>query len=312
MTRSTRRAIAAIACGTIMLVLPCAAQAAMPGPSHAFPVTREGDSRLPDHTILHPTALDAVGFKMPIVAWGNGGCRDSNEEYHYFLTHFASYGFFVIANGPPENAYHPEELGGLVNPQPKKLTAAIDWAIAENGRPGSKYYRRLDTRRIAVMGQSCGAWEAIDASADPRVKTTVAWNNGGDPHAGDVTKLHAPIAFVSGGMNDYTLADTMLGYATVPDSIPAVHADNANAGHTGMWDDPSSPGQVTYQDEPLVVAPKWLALTLYGRQSGRRFFLGPDCGLCRRSGWTVESKNWDKFSQRPSQAPRGRRPRFTG
>jgi hypothetical protein len=104
----------------------------------------------------------------------------------------------------------------------------------------------------------------------------------------------------------------MLGYATVPDSIPAVHADNANAGHTGMWDDPSSPGQVTYQDEPLVVAPKWLALTLYGRQSGRRFFLGPDCGLCRRSGWTVESKNWDKFSQRPSQAPRGRRPRFTG
>jgi hypothetical protein len=298
-----RRALAATACAAIAMVFPAIAQADIPGPSHAYPITREGDPGLPDHTIFHPTDLTTVGFQMPIVVWGNGGCRDSNEEYHYFLTHFAAYGFFVVANGPPENPYHPEELAGIANPQPKKLTDAIDWAIAENSRPGSKYYGTLDASRIAVMGQSCGAWEAIDASADPRVDTTVAWNNGGDPHAGDVKKLHAPIGFFSGGWSDYTLAETKLGYTRVPDSVPALHGDNADAGHTGMWDDPTSPDQKTWQDEPLAIAPQWLALTLYGQDSGRQFFFGPNCGLCTRPGWTVESKNWQHFDVPPSEAP---------
>jgi hypothetical protein len=296
-----RRAAAAVACAGLLLALPAAARAAVPGPSHAFPVTREGDPGLADHTIVRPTDLDAVGFRLPIVVWGNGGCRDSNEEFHYFLTHFAAYGYFVVANGPPENPYHPEELNGIADPQPGKLTKAIDWAVAENGRRGSKYYGKLDTTRIAVMGQSCGAWEAIDASADPRVKSTMSWNNGGDPHAGDVSKLHAPIAFVSGGQSDYTLAETTQAYART--TVPAIHADNADAGHTGMWDDPSSPDQKTWQDEPLAIAPQWLALTLYGRDEGRRFFLGANCGLCTRAGWTEESKNWDSFAPAPSEAP---------
>jgi hypothetical protein len=297
------RALTAVACGLMLLALPASARADMPGPSHAFPVTREGDPGLADHTIVRPTDLDAVGFRLPIVVWGNGGCRDSNEEFHYFLTHFAAYGFFVVANGPPENPYHPEELNGIADPQPEKLITAIDWAVAENARKGSKYYGKLDTSRIAVMGQSCGAWEAIDASADPRVKSTISWNNGGDPHAGDVSKLHAPVAFVSGGQGDYTLAETTQAYART--SVPAIHADNANAGHTGLWDDPSDgsapPGP--YQDEPLAIAPQWLALTLYGQDAGRRFFLGAGCGLCTRSGWTEESKNWDAFAPAPSEAP---------
>jgi hypothetical protein len=152
-----------------------------------------------------------------------------------------------------------------------------------------------------VMGQSCGAWEAIDASADPRVKSTMSWNNGGDPHAGDVSKLHAPIAFVSGGQSDYTIAETTQAYERT--SVPAIHADNADAGHTGMWDDPSSPDQKTWQDEPLAIAPQWLALTLYGQDAGRRYFLGANCGLCTRAGWTEESKSWDAFAPAATEAP---------
>jgi dienelactone hydrolase len=298
-----RRALTAVACAATLLALPSVADADVPGPAHAFAVTREGDAGLPDHTIIRPADLNAVGFRLPIVAWANGGCRDSNEEFHYFLTHFATEGFFVVANGPPENPYHPEELNGIANPQPGKLTAAIDWAVAENARPESRFYGKLDTSRIAVMGQSCGAWEAIDASADPRVKSTISWDNGGDPHAGDVSKLHAPIAFVSGGTQDYTLAETTQAYARVPASVPAIHADNADAGHTGMWDDPSSPDQTTYQAEPVIIAPQWLALTLYGSDAGRQFFLGANCGLCTRSGWTVESKNWERFAMAPAEAP---------
>jgi dienelactone hydrolase len=291
------RGILVAACVLAGALAP-AAQADMPGPDHSFAITREGDAGLPDHTILRPADLAAPGFKLPIVVWGNGGCRDSNEEYHYFLTRFASYGFFIIANGPPENPYHPEELGGIADPQPAKLVAAMDWAVKENARPDSRYHGRLDTNRIAVMGQSCGAWEGIDASADKRVKSTVAWNNGGDPHAGDLTKLHAPIAFVYGGTGDYTNAETISSYQRV--TVPAVLADLAPAGHTGMWDDPTSPDQQTWQDEPLVVGAQWLALTLYGDEDARAFFLGANCGLCRRKDWTVESKNWDGFKPPPA------------
>jgi dienelactone hydrolase len=289
MTWIGRTALAAAT--ALCAALPAgAAHADMPGPAHHFAITREGDARLPDHTVFHPAHLGEPRFRLPIVVWGNGGCRDSNEEYHYFLTRFAAYGFFIVANGPPENPYHPEELAGIADPQPRKLTDAIAWALAENARRGSRYRNRLDPSRIAVMGQSCGAWEAIDASADARVKTTVAWNNGGDPHAGDVSKLHAPIAYVAGGQYDYTRAETVQSYTRT--TVPAVFADQADAGHTGFWDDPTSAGQQTWQDEPLLVGSQWLAFTLYGDAAGRRFFLGDGCGLCSRSGWTVQSKNW--------------------
>jgi hypothetical protein len=233
--------------------------------------------------------MTAPAFRLPIVVWGNGGCRTSNEEFRYFLMRFAAYGFFLVANGPPENAYHPEEVDGIANPQPQKLVDAIDWAVAENGRAGSKYFGRLDPSRIAVMGQSCGGWEAIDASADKRVKSTIVWNNGGDPHAGDVTKLHAPVLFANGGTSDFTWPIIQLGWTRT--TVPAVKAENENVGHTGMWDPPAE-GDADYRNEPLPVGSKWLAFTLYGASSGRSYFLGATCGLCKRPGWAVESKNW--------------------
>ena len=267
---------------------PAASKPGRPGPHNHFQITREGDPELPEHTVFHPTDLDAVGFKMPIVVWGNGGCRNSNEEYRYFLMNFASYGYFIVANGPPENAYHPEELEGLVDPQPQKLIDAIDWAEKANEDPDSKYYDRLDPTRIVAMGQSCGGGEAITASADPRVATTIAWNEG----VGNVTTLHAPILHVSGGPSDFVLPNVAANYVLTP--VPVVWADHASAGHTGMWDDPSDgskpPGP--YQDIPLLVAPKWLDFILYGNKKAESFFLGDDCGLCGREEWTVMSKNW--------------------
>lgn len=276
------------------LVLPGGAAAAdIPGPQHSFPIVREGASDLPDHTLIRPASPEQASFKLPVVVWGNGGCRDSNEEYHYFLTHFAAYGFFIVANGPPENAYHPEELQGIADPQPSKLIAAIDWAVKHAGD------YRLDTSRIAVMGQSCGAWEGLDASADKRVISTVAWNNGGDPHAGDVAKLHAPVLYVRGGQNDYTSAETIQSYQRT--TVPAILANLEPAGHTGLWDDPTppTPPPGPYQDEPLLVGAQWLAFTLYGDAAARQFFLGDTCGLCKRPDWTVESKSWDRFVAPP-------------
>jgi len=278
---------------------PAAARADMPGPQHQYPIVREGAPGLADHTIIRPADLAAVPFKMPIIAWANGGCRDSNEEYHYFLTHFAAYGYFVVANGPPENPYHPEELGGLANPQPHKLVDAIDWVLKK-----SPYRDQLDTSRVAIMGQSCGGWEATDASADPRVDTTIIWNSGANPyHPEGITGLHAPVLYAYGGSSDYAEAFPLASYPAT--AVPAVLASHSEAGHTGFWDDPSdgSPPPGPYQDEPLVVAPHWLNFIFYGHASDRGFFLGDGCGLCQRDKWTVQSENWDGYKSTPSEAP---------
>jgi dienelactone hydrolase len=283
---------AALLGAAIALLAPAQpAYADAPGPKHRFAITREGDKRLPGHTIFHPRNLSAPKFKLPVVAWGNGGCRNSNEEFRFFLMNFASFGYLIVANGPPENPYHPEELDGLVRPQPQKLVDAIEWAVSENARRGSKYYRKLDTSRIALMGQSCGAWEAIAASADERVKSTIAWNNGGDPH-GDASKLHAPVAYVNGGSRDFMFWNGRLGYERTSNA-PAVHASNPDGGHTDWWDDPPDGSHPDIQREPLLVAQRWLEATLYKRSSARAFFIGTECGLCSRPGWSVESKGWD-------------------
>jgi dienelactone hydrolase len=291
----TVAALGAVAC------LPATAAADLPGPQHNFPIVREGTAGLADHTVFRPADPSAPRFKLPIVAWGNGGCRNSNEEFRYFLTHFAPYGYFVVANGAPENPYRPEEVDGLADPKPEKLIAGIDWAVAQNEDPASPWHRRLDTTRIALMGQSCGGGEAIDASSDPRVRTTIAWNEGLHTNAAGV---HAPILIASGGQDDFTQPYQDAAYEGLAPRVPAVRADHATAGHTGFWDDPpeGEPRPGPYQDEPLLVAQRWLELALYGRPSGRAFFLGDACGLCRRTPWTVESKNWELYPVEATEA----------
>src|SRR4029450_4598736 len=94
-----------------------------------------------------------------------------------------------------------------------QLIDAINWAIAENEKPQSKLYHHIDTTKIAVMGQSCGGVRAPEASAAPRVTTSVIWNSGLFPEPStmgggkamskdDLKLLHAPTAYISGDEED--------------------------------------------------------------------------------------------------------------
>src|SRR5690606_6572651 len=99
------------------------------------------------------------------------------------LSDVAAHGFLVIANG----AILPPDIDDTTTPA--QLIAAIDWAIAENARPGGKHKDTLDTAQVAVMGHSCGGRQALAVSSDPRVKTSVIVSAGGTPP--DVlAKLH--------------------------------------------------------------------------------------------------------------------------
>lgn len=158
----------------------------------------EADPSLPTHTEYRPKDLNALGSqKLPIIVWGNGACVNVGNRFRHFLTEIASYGFLAIAIGPigpkemeaaPQTNPAVRSGGGPAAAPPNantppatrssQLIDAMNWAIAEDGREDSRYFGKLDTSKIAVMGQSCGGVQAIQASSDPRVTATVIWNSG--------------------------------------------------------------------------------------------------------------------------------------
>jgi hypothetical protein len=149
------------------------------GGSGPYKAVLAGHPNLPTHTVYRPRDLKAFGpnRKLPIVAHGNGACRNASYEVRNFLTEVASHGFLVIAIGPAI----PTIAGGsyVSGPtQSSQLLDAVDWATAENAREGSELYGKVDTTKVAVMGHSCGGLQAIEVSTDPRVTTTVLLNSG--------------------------------------------------------------------------------------------------------------------------------------
>ena len=114
-----------------------------------FPAVMEQDPGLPTHTIYRPKDLAALrGQKLPIIAWGEGGCSNNGSFYKSFLGEIASHGYLAIAIGPPQAPRPAGEAGappagrGAGGPgrgpatKSSQLIDAINWAFAENGRQG--------------------------------------------------------------------------------------------------------------------------------------------------------------------------------
>ena len=108
-------------------VLPAVSDPAQPGPFGAEVVaTAPG---LDTHKLYVPGKLGDNGVKHPIIVWTNGAGGSTNF-YENLLRHFASHGFFVVAD---------KMSGGNHNPEIVEQKAGIEWAIAEAQRAGSPY-----------------------------------------------------------------------------------------------------------------------------------------------------------------------------
>ncbi|NBC36175.1 alpha/beta hydrolase fold domain-containing protein [Novosphingobium sp. FSY-8] len=281
-----------------------------PAGSGAYPAVAEARADARGYTIYRPANWPAG--KLPLVLWGNGGCRDNGLSASYFLREVASHGYVVIANGaareerpalaqlPAANGPTPLPPGGPVAPprgtpdetSVDQLLAAIDWV------KGTDLASHVDPANVAVMGHSCGGLQAIAAGADPRIKTVVALNSGVYIRADtglsgvhlvkdDLKKLHTPIAYVLGGPQDIAYpngTDDVSRIAHVPvflASMPVGHGGTFALANGGAW------GQV---------ATAWLDWQLKGNASAARQFVGRDCGLCKDQRWTVSAKN---FPEKP-------------
>lgn len=319
-----------IMCGAAIAQTPPAAQpasshpavipAATPLGAGPFKAIMEVDPTLAKHTVYRPSDMKAIGSaRLPIMAWGNGACAADGNAFRLFLTEIASHGYLVIANGPigPDRAQFPPEMtpprggapaaGGAPAKPPvpsgfsfapptttAQLIEAIDWAIAENGRQGGRYYGRLDTTNIAVAGMSCGGVQAIEASVDPRVKTTIVANSGlmtppstmtgsGKPVPKESLHLmHAPMLYMSGDESDIAFANSNDDFKRI-DHLPVFRAYQKGIGHGGTYHDPNggSFGKV---------ALAWLDWQLKGDRKAAQMFQGDACGLCNDTQWVVQKK----------------------
>jgi hypothetical protein len=174
------------------------------GGSGRYKAILAGDPGLPTHTIFRPKDLSAfsASHPLPIVAFANGGCRNTSGEFRNFLSEIASHGYLVVAIGPAGTTLVGGSEGRLGVTKPSQLVDGINWVLQENERKDSAYYQKLDAKKIAFSGQSCGGVQALDASADPRVTTTIVLNSsasiGARPNAAPATNgAPAPTASAS-------------------------------------------------------------------------------------------------------------------
>ncbi len=275
------------------------------------------------HTVYRPVNLNALKEKLPIVAFGNGGCSMIGNAFETYLTEIASYGFLVIASGPIQPDFPPEgrpSANGKTLGQPpdaivgKLSTArsktdylfeAIDWAVARNNDPESPYYGKIAADQIAVSGQSCGGLEALEAAADPRIKTAVIFNSGimrGTPreftmkgpngesipvvvpgNEETLQKLHTPVLYLIGGEKDIAYANSEKDYQQI-EGIPLFNANLDNVGHNGSLGKP-------FGGKMAQAARLWLQWQLKGDREAAAAFVGPDCLLCKDPDWVVKKKN---------------------
>jgi dienelactone hydrolase len=271
-----------------------------------FPALKEEVASLPKHVVYRPRDLAALGNqKLGVVAWGNGGCSDDGASSRFHLLEIASHGYLVIASGqvfsgpgaataPPRAAAEPGQ------PLPARtvaadLTAAIDWALAENQRAGSSLFGRIDPRQVALSGWSCGGLQALAVAKDPRVKTVVMHNTGvlrDGPNTTipgmDLTKdalanYHTPVIYILGGPPDIAYPNGMDDFERIA-HVPVAVA-NLPVGHGGTFQEPNG-------GAAAAVAVSWLDWQLRGDATAARHFVGDDCALCRDARWTLQRKNF--------------------
>lgn len=319
------RRICMLAGAVTLFAMTASAQTAPVG-SGRHPAIMEGDPGVPGHTVYRPANLSVFDKKnpLPVVAWGNGGCANSNEFYIPFLTEIASQGFLVVAIGPysaPGTA--SARGGGGGGTKSAQLLEALDWATAENQRRDSKYYGKVDPLKFAVFGHSCGGLQALEVAPDPRVSSILVMDSGlfgpggsprmGAPKAGPPPQAGAPAAGAPQGKTPpggMMMAMPAVGKEVLPKlHSPVIYivGGEKDIAYPQAIDDFARIDKVpvalanldvghggTYSQpnggEFGKVAVAWLKWTLKKDETAGRMFSGPSCELCKDSKWKFEKK----------------------
>jgi hypothetical protein len=174
-----------IAAAAMILGLSCAgttAAAAAPNPPTG-PIESKYDANGPA-TAVHMTSSTACdrkgnvceiwypsdiarGRPRAVLLWANGtsDVPVGREVYDYLLSHFASWGFVVIATRDGKTGYGDTVLDSLA------------YLRSQASSPGSPLFRRVNFGRVGVGGHSQGATGAVNAmlKSNGAIRTSIAF-----------------------------------------------------------------------------------------------------------------------------------------
>jgi dienelactone hydrolase len=225
-----------------------------------------------NYTIYRPMELAPGGAKNPVVAWMSGG--GSTPSQYELLPHLASHGFVVVASNTSPGVGEEVKLG-------EELIAGIDWILAESAAPGSPYFEKIDTNKVASMGYSMGALATTTIAGDPRLTTTVHIS-GGNMTTDRIKMLHAPAAFVCGASGvDIAGANCATDFEAA--TTPVFYAVFNGGDHLGVRTPP-------YAGRIQILVTGWLRWHLMSDMSLKDMFAGDQCSLCKDANWTVKQK----------------------
>ncbi len=262
------------------------------GGTGPYKAVMKTEASLKAHTVFAPQNLKSFSARkpLPVLVWGNGACANSPFEHYKFLNEIASYGYIVLATG-----YMPDGDQRYMGPMSttEQQIESIDWIIAQNNDKNSPYYHKVDVKNIALAGMSCGGLQALFNCADPRVKTLMICNSGlfnqqnassavggmPMPPKEKLKEIHSSIIYILGGEKDIAYGNGMDDFHRI-DHVPAC-AVNYPVGHGGTYAQP-------HGGEFSIVALAWLNWQLKGDAKAARMFVGDNCELSQRKGWTIE------------------------
>lgn len=267
---------------------PVATEFAAPGPyaTMSMMVTEHGDA----YDVYRPSSYSRLGFKSPIVTWGNG--TDATPTmYSTLLSHFASYGFTVIASTLTNTG------------SGREIAEGARYLVAANATTGGVFAHHLDVHEVAAVGHSQGATGAVRvATMNPRLISSVMtfslpsvkWSfpNSDCPVKADCEadpgKLTQPVFFISThGLIDSIIASPATE-TTDFHSVAGRAALGIIAFSGGHRADHSTDQDAAFGGSPegeLGYATAWLEYTLRDNKRAARSFTGRHPELVSNVDW---------------------------
>jgi pimeloyl-ACP methyl ester carboxylesterase len=258
---------------------PVEAAYAKPGPYATTTGTVTDGAGNAIYDLYYPEDYAALGFKSPIVTWGNG-TWGIPPYYSTLLGHLASYGFSVIGTTS-------QATGSGV-----EIGDAAHYLVTQAGIAGSAFYGNLDVTRVAAAGHSQGAGGATLAALNnpALIKTLMTfslpityWLNGPS-----IAQLTRPAFLTSThGIFDSVIAPPVIERIfyetlTVPAALGIIlDSDGKRADHASIED-------IAYGGNPggeLGYPTAWLAYQLRSDPTAAAAFTGAHPELVSNSNW---------------------------
>lgn len=228
---------------------------------------------LPGYSIFYPANLQEMVAKhgqLPVYIHGNGACSHKWGHYQPLFAELIRNGYIVIAVGTIDGKPAMGSVDYSTIDKKDNLLDAVDYICKQASSPGSEFYQMVDRFRIAVGGHSCGGAQAIAASFDPRITTTVVLNAGmgniemANASAKSLKEFHKPVIYLIGGPEDIAYENAAIDVETIS-HVPVVSV-NFPVGHEGTYR--QSQGGVLGR-----IMLMWLDWQLKGKKEASKFFL---------------------------------------